>query len=130
MITIEIARRLWWVPLLLAYTGLVAWLTYLAVTPDNSASTSDALVEDLREAHEQELTRIQDLHDKEIADRDRIMDEYHQELQEIRSDYQTSVSQIEAQIQAQRGDILRRIAENPDAAAQILSERYGLVYVP
>lgn len=129
MITIEIARRLWWLPLLFIYTALVIWLTYRAIAPADTLDSVE-LAEDLREAHEEEISRIQDLHDKELADRDRILDEYHQEIQDIRSDYQTSVAQIEAQIQAQRGDILRRIAEDPDAAAQILSDRYGLVYVP
>jgi hypothetical protein len=129
MITIEVARRLWWLPLLFAYTMLVMWLTYRVIAPTGAVDSAD-LTEDLREAHEEELTRLQALQDKELADRDRILDEYHQEIQEIRSDYRASVAQIEAQVQAQRVDILRRIAEDPDDAAQILSDRYGLVYVP
>ena len=129
MITIEVARRLWWMPLLFAYTMLVMWLTYRVIAPTGVVDSAD-LTEDLREAHEEELTRLQALQDKELADRDRILDEYHQEIQEIRSDYRASVAQIEAQVQAQRVDILRRIAEDPDDAAQILSDRYGLVYVP
>jgi polyhydroxyalkanoate synthesis regulator phasin len=129
MITIEVARRLWWLPLLFAYTMLVMWLTYRVIAPTGAVDSAD-LTEDLREAHEEELTRLQALQDKELADRDRILDEYHQEIQEIRSDYRASVAQSEAQVQAQRVDILRRIAEDPDDAAQILSDRYGLVYVP
>lgn len=129
MITIEIARRLWWLPLLFAYTMLVMWLTCRVIAPTDAVDNAE-LTEDLREAHEEELTRLQGLQDKELADRDRILDEYHQEIQEIRSDYRASVAQIEAQVQAQRVDILRRIAEDPDDAAQILSDRYGLVYVP
>jgi 23S rRNA pseudoU1915 N3-methylase RlmH len=129
MLTIELMKRLWWVPLLVVYTAAVVYFT-LRVTSPSVPASSDELVERLQDAHDEELAEIKELHEKELADRDRILDEYKQEIEEARSDYWNSIAQIETQIRAQRSDIIRRINEDPDAAAKILEDKYGLIYIP
>jgi len=126
MLTIEIARRLWWIPSLIAYTALIVWATLRAASP--SADSSDELADRLQEIHDEEIDRLTALQEKELADRDRILEEYQGEIQTVRNDYWTTINQIETQIRAQRADIVKRIYEDPDAAAQILVEKYGLVY--
>lgn len=129
MLTIELLRRLWWLPLLLVYTALVVYATHSLGHPSVSV-TSDELVERLQEAHEEELAEMKEMQEKELADRDRILDEYKLEVEAARSDYWSSIAQIETQIRAQRTDIIRRINEDPDAAAKILEDKYGLIYIP
>ena len=128
MLTIEIARRLWWVPALIAYTLLVVWATLRLTSSDSGPS--DDLAERLQSIHEDEIERLTALQEKELADRDRILSEYQDEIETARSDYWTTINQIETQIRAQRADIVKRIYEDPDAAAQILSDKYGIIYVP
>ena len=128
MLTIEIARRLWWVPALIAYTLLVVWATLRLTSSDSGPS--DDLAERLQTIHEDEIERLTALQEKELADRDRILSEYQDEIETARSDYWTTINQIETQIRAQRADIVKRIYEDPDAAAQILSDKYGIIYVP
>ena len=128
MLTIEIARRLWWIPALIAYTALVVWATLRAASP--GAGSSDELADRLQEIHDEEIDRLTALQEKELADRDRILEEYQDEIQTVRNDYWTTINQIETQIRAQRADIVKRIYEDPDAAAQILSDKYGIIYVP
>jgi len=128
MLTIEIARRLWWIPSLIAYTALIVWATLRAASP--SADSSDELADRLQEIHDEEIDRLTALQEKELADRDRILEEYQGEIQTVRNDYWTTINQIETQIRAQRADIVKRIYEDPDAAAQILTDKYGIIYVP
>ena len=128
MLTIEIARRLWWIPALIAYTALVVWATLRAASP--GVGSSDELADRLQEIHDEEIDRLTALQEKELADRDRILEEYQDEIQTVRNDYWTTINQIETQIRAQRADIVKRIYEDPDAAAQILSDKYGIIYVP
>jgi len=129
MLTIEIMRRLWWLPALVAYTALVVYVTLKLASPA-SPVTADDLVEKLQDAHDEEMAEVKELQEKELADRDRILDEYRQDIDEARSDYLSSIVQIETQIRAQRSDIIRRINEDPDAAAKILEDKYGIIYVP
>ena len=114
------------------YTALVVFATLKLAMPDFAGiiSGSDRLSEELREAHEEELVRVQELHDKELADRDRILDEYQKELETARNDYWSTISHIETQIRAQRTGIIDKIYEDPDAAAKILEDQYGLIYIP
>ena len=114
------------------YTALVVFATLKLAMPDFAGiiSGSDRMAEELREAHEEELVRVQELHDKELADRDRILDEYQKELETARNDYWSTISHIETQIRAQRTGIIDRIYEDPDAAAKILEDQYGLIYIP
>ncbi len=128
MLTIEIARRFWWIPALIAYTALVVWGTLRAFSP--SVETNDELEDRLQAIHEEEIDRLTALQEKELADRDRILAEYQDEIQTVRNDYWTTINHIETQIRAQRADIVKRIYEDPDAAAQILSDKYGIIYVP
>lgn len=129
MLTIEIMRRLWWLPALVAYTALVVYVALKLASPA-SPVTADDLVEKLQDAHDEEMAEVKELQEKELADRDRILDEYRQDIDEARSDYLNSIVQIETQIRAQRSDIIRRINEDPDAAAKILEDKYGIIYVP
>lgn len=118
-----------WKPIaLIVYTILVIIAT-LAATSGYFSRDSD-LADRLKEAHEEEISRLQELQDRELEERDRILDEYQGEIEVIRNDYWTTINQIEADARAQREDIVRRIYEDPDAAAKILEDKYGLVYVP
>ena len=115
-----------WLVGLVIYTVLVVLATLKMTSPE--AAGGSQLAMQLKEAHEEEISRLLELQEKELADRDRILEEYSSDIETIRSDYWDSVSQIEQQIRAQKGDIVNRIYEDPDAAAQILVEKYGLVY--
>jgi DNA repair exonuclease SbcCD ATPase subunit len=117
---------------LAVYTALVVFATLKLAMPDFAGliSGSDRLAEELQEAHDEELARIQDLHDKELSERDRILDEYQKEIETARNDYWATITQIETQIRAQRAGIIDKIYENPDAAAKILEDQYGIIYVP
>lgn len=119
--------RNWRLVALVVYTILVVLATLAAVSGVGDESD---LADSLRKAHEEEIDRLQELQDRELEDRDRILDEYQQEIEVIRNDYWTTINQIEENARDQRADIVRRIYEDPDAAAQILSDKYGLVYVP
>jgi monoamine oxidase len=78
-------------------------------------------------ALQNELTAI----DKEgNAEREKILADYQQQLETARNDYWATIGQIETQIRAQRSDIIKKIYEDPDAAAQLLSDKYGLIYIP
>lgn len=123
----DVLVRNWRVIAFIAYTLLVILATVVAVTRGDPDSD---LAARLQAAHEEEISRLQELQDRELEDRDRILDEYQQEIEVIRNDYWTTINQIEADARAQRADIISRIYEDPDAAAQILADKYGLVYVP
>ena len=129
-LAIDIARRLWWLPLLALYTALVAWMTLKIASPSVDLGGNSDLADQLQDAHDEEIARLADLQEKELADRDRILAEYQSEMQTVRNDYWATIGQIETQIRAQRTDIISRIYEDPDAAAQILADKYGIIYVP
>jgi len=126
----DLLRRLWWLPLLAVYTVIVIWLTLRVAVPTVDAGGKSELADRLQEAHEEEITRLTELQDKELAEREKILADYQQQLETARSDYWATIGQIETQIRAQRSDIIKRIYEDPDAAAQLLSDKYGLIYVP
>jgi hypothetical protein len=128
MISSTDAVRFWWIPALAVYTVLVVIATLAASS--GIGSQDDNLADKLQAVHEEEIARMQELQDRELAERDRILEEYQGEIEVIRNDYWTTINQIETEIRAQREDIVRRIYEDPDAAAQILADKYGLVYVP
>lgn len=130
ILAIDAFKRLWWVPLLIVYTVLVVWATLKIATPSVDMSGKSDLADRLQEAHDEEIERLTALQEKELEDRDRILAEYQEEVQTARNDYWASIGQIETQIRAQRSDIIRKIYEDPDAAAQILSDKYGLIYIP
>jgi hypothetical protein len=126
----DLLRRLWWLPLLAVYTVIVIWLTLRVAVPTVDAGGKSELADRLQEAHEEEIARLTELQDKELAEREKILADYQQQLETARSDYWATIGQIETQIRAQRSDIIKRIYEDPDAAAQLLSDKYGLIYVP
>ncbi len=128
MITIDNTRLAFIAVAIIAYTALVSLATYAIVSI--STGSSGSVVDDLNDAHQEELSRLHDIHEKELAERDLLLDEYQQDMATARSDYWATVSQIEGQIRAQRSDILKRIYEDPDAAAKLLADQYGLIYVP
>lgn len=126
----DLLRRLWWLPLLAVYTVIVIWLTLRVAVPTVDAGGKSELADRLQEAHEEEIARLTELQDKELAEREKILADYQQQLETARSDYWATIGQIETQIRAQRSDIIKRIYEDPDAAAQLLSDKYGLIYIP
>ena len=126
----DLLRRLWWLPLLAVYTVIVIWLTLRVAVPTVDAGGKSELADRLQEAHEEEIARLTELQDKENAEREKILADYQQQLETARNDYWATIGQIETQIRAQRSDIIKRTYEDPDAAAQLLSDKYGLIYVP
>jgi len=129
-ITIEVIRRFWWVPCLLVYTIAVVIVTARFLGVGDGNKSSQEYQEKMQQIHDEELKRISDLHRQELEERDAILDEYRDQVEQARQDYWNTIGRIETQIRAQRQDILKRIADDPDAAAKILEDRYGLVYVP
>ena len=130
MITIELIKRFWWVPCLLVYTIAVVIITARFLGAGDGSKSSQQFQETMQQIHDEELKRIADLHEQELEERDVILDEYRTQVEQARQDYWNTIGHIETQIRAQRQDILKRIADDPDAAAKILEDRYGLVYVP
>jgi len=126
----DLLRRLWWLPLLAVYTVIVIWLTLRVAVPAVDVGGKSELADRLQEAHDEEIARLTELQDKENAEREKILADYQQQLETARNDYWATIGQIETQIRAQRSDIIKRIYEDPDAAAQLLSDKYGLIYVP
>jgi len=123
---IDAVKRSWWLIAILAYTIVVVLATLKLTSPD--AGGDSQLAQQLKDAHDEEIARLLELQEKELADRDRILEEYGADIEAIRADYASSVAQIEQQLRAQKVDIVNRIYEDPDAAAQILVDKYGLVY--
>ena len=107
MITIELIKRFWWVPCLLVYTIAVVIITARFLGAGDGSKSSQQFQETMQQIHD-----------------DRT------QVEQARQDYWNTIGHIETQIRAQRQDILKRIADDPDAAAKILEDRYGLVYVP
>jgi len=112
----------WKVPLIILYT-LALWLLF------RRKDAAFLVLEERNKSYKAQIDVINQNHKEELEKRNKVIEKYNDLVSQLEDQYAADNKELDEAKKKEIKDIVEKHHDNPNALAQMLAEKYGLVYV-
>ena len=112
----------WKVPLIILYT-LALWLLF------RRKDAAFLVLEERNKSYKAQIDVINQSHKEELEKRNKVIEKYNDLVSQLEDQYAADNKELDEAKKKEIKDIVEKHHDNPNALAQMLAEKYGLVYV-
>ena len=111
----------WKVPLIILYT-LALWLLF------RRKDAAFLVLEERNKSYKAQIDVINQSHKEELEKRNKVIEKYNDLVSQLEDQYAADNKELDEAKKKEIKDIVEKHHDNPNALAQMLAEKYGLVY--
>jgi len=112
----------WKVPLIILYT-LALWLLF------RRKDAAFLVLEERNKSYKAQIDVINQSHEEELEKRNKVIEKYNDLVSQLEDQYAVDNKELDEAKKKEIKDIVEKHHDDPNALAQMLAEKYGLVYV-